>query len=640
MNSLTSSCDNIITPPALNSPVLDTPPKSTPASKQLLNILNSGNFEKHKKKLLNNFKLITPEELQQVLTSYFEGIAEKTTGKDHLKTVDQLAKLIPFTKLQAAAFSDHKSALIKAKAELHQAKYYLQNRKTKASPTLQAKVSAILDKIINFIESILNAFGVAELFKPATSMMQKQNQFQKIMTLVGFFSMITSMAEPLLGAAIAGPIIGGTLLFIGALSFIYPKIAPIPSHLPYGAKNWTKECQFGKLTDLSFTKGRKDILDEMASTLINSQKGSIKKHPLLTGESRVGKTQTAKAFVQAIERGDYPELKGKKVFYISTPKLCKESDMFEGKDPLDSIAEEIKHHKQDIILVLDEIHVAFKGEKFSLISQKLKDMLDAGGDLPYVIAITTTKEFLHYNMDKDEAFVNRFHPIKIESTGPEVTQEILTQSLLKSKEKALFEKDALQMIYQKTKHKPQPYTSDLVLKKCIDLTSKNQKPSGKKKIQELNNTKEFLASKGVASPLNTDAEDNIQEQIENLEQEIVSLKKELKIEQKQFDQLYQSRSEIFQVKARICSTVMKMQNVTTAKLCQRNKQDLSSFMLMKKFLGPALEAHVRKKGKELGINVFIDETIINKAVSLYGAGEQNKADSFSHRIKSNDEVIL
>lgn len=586
--------------------------KNPVITQRILDALNSGKLSKNKKQLVKDFAQITPDELKNVLTAYFDTASAKLKGEDPSKAAENLAELIPFEKLEKAVYADQKSSLIKAKSMLHQAKYYLENSEIKASSSLKSKFGDIIDSILSFVESTLSSFGVADLFKPATTHMQREAKFQKIMMLVSFFSMLTAVLFPLLGVAVAGPIIGGAMLLIGVISVIYPHIAPAPSFLP-NATNWTKECKKGKFEDVSFIKGRKEILDEMASTLIKSQKGEIKKHPLLKGESRVGKNQTVKAFVQAIEKGDYPELKGKQVFYVNAAELCKKADIFDGKDPLDQISEAMGRHRENIILVIDEIHVAFQGDKNSVIGQKLKSFLDAQGNFPYVIGITTSNEFQKY-ISCDEAFVNRFNPIDVKSTDSEVSQEIMAHYLLQKSKSSLYEKDALKKIYEKTKAKPQPYSSRVILDECIRLTSEKQTSPLKKKIQEHKNSKEFLASQNVSAPMDLDDQDEVSQNIAQLEEQIYTLEKQLAEEQRQFDHLFQIKEKISRVKAKTYQTVLKVSKAQGAKLSNDDKVQLNSLMLLSQFIAPALDTYVKSKAKELGVKVVIDDSVIEEAM--------------------------
>ncbi len=99
------------------------------------------------------------------------------------------------------------------------------------------------------------------------------------------------------------------VLGIVLVSTLWSVVKPMPSYLPPGAERWTQNKKMKEVY------GRKESLDEIAGIL------NMNRHALLVGPSRVGKSVTAKALPQAIERGDYPELKGKSVFRFNMADL-------------------------------------------------------------------------------------------------------------------------------------------------------------------------------------------------------------------------------------------------------------------------------------------------------------------------------
>ncbi len=567
-----------------------------------------------REKLLHDISTITPEALTSLLENLFEEGIHEGRFMDEEGTIHKLAEMIPLEALEKAIGTNPTEALQKAKGLFLQAKYYLEQQETQASPALSARFSNFLDAVISFIESILSAFGIADFFEPSETEFQSQHKFHKVMMLISFFSMLTALLVPVLGAAIAGPIIGGALLLIAAASVIYHYYPPPPSHLPH-AKNWTKECQNAGDAPLLFSKGRKEILDEMADALIKGQNGKLKKHPLLIGKSRVGKTQTAKAFAQAILRGDYPELKGKKVFYLNTTKLCKKGDFFNQKDPIEQISEAIGRHRDDYILVFDEIHVAFQGEKNGMIGQKLKEMLDQNGDFPNVIGITTKEEF-NAHISKDEAFVNRFQPIAVESTTAEVTQEILSHAVIASPEHPFCEKGALKSISEKTMNSSwtEPYSSLMLLQDCIQKTSSKQKSPLAKKIQEHKDHKEFLISQGTIAPIDFDEVDDVSQQIEELDKKLKDLEAALIQENEEFQRLMDGKKTRTAVRLQLYRTVMKIAEIKDGLPSSvQDKQEMGAFLLQSRFLSPAVDNFVRTQAKKLGVKAVIDEEVIEES---------------------------
>ena len=594
------------------------------ASQRILAALKSSKLiTRNRSGLRKDFVQITPEELKDVLGVYFQETITEIDPEDMTKALEKLARIIPMEKLDKAVAQGSKTALETAKSMLHEAKYHLNNSQDKSTYSLRTKLSDIIDSLILLLDRVFSSFGIADLFKPTNNIIDRDRVAHKIMMLVHFFSMLSAMLLPLLGLTLAGPIIGGTLLLLNILSLIFPYIRPLPSTMPF-TENWSKKYRQGKMGDLSLVKGRKEILDSLANTLVKNEKGELKKHPLLIGESGVGKTQAVEAFVQAIERGEYPELKGKKVFCVNTPVLFDKTDFLSTGDPLQQIQEAMGRHRNKIILVFDEIHVAYQEGKNALLGEKLKKMLDPHGEFPHVIGITTKKEFettfLPKESEKDAAHkiasLRRFNPITIENTDANVTQEILSHSLLKNGKSALREKNALQLIYEKThiKNLPQPQGALENLNECLIRTSATQTSPLAKKIEGLKNRKKFLASQGAAFSFNFEEEKDTSSEINQLKEQIRELKKELTSEKKQLKHLFRAKESIAKSKMETYKTVMKIGKIRSSKLSSKDKINVNTFLLMSRFLVPATETYVREKAKTFGIKVVIDETLIDEVV--------------------------
>ncbi len=315
---------------------------------KIMHNLRIGHVFNNKTEWKRNISALSNEQLKEVLDIVTRRIA---CLDNPIKTMEQLAEIIPLQQLQKAIQIEHPlhiDALQTAKEMLSEALQVLQAGDERPSLTLRLRLSAALNSLISMIESILSGFGIAEFFKPADSPLEASWKSQQIMMLLQFSTLLVTIIGTVVGSA---PI-GWTLASIAGLSLIYPYIRPAPSHLFKGI-NWTKQYNQGELL---VSQGRKKSLDEVAHALLASTK--VKTHPLLIGRSGVGKTETMKAFVQAIERGDYPELRGKQVFYFNTADLVKSSEMFQSENKaLSKISEEIGRHRNNIILVFDEIHL-------------------------------------------------------------------------------------------------------------------------------------------------------------------------------------------------------------------------------------------------------------------------------------------
>ncbi len=565
---------------------------------QRLKKINSGFFFCPDKTLVKKLKDVNPIELTKVLRCFFMDMVEKGEITDPVKFLDRMASVIPLGKLQEAA--EVKDALEKAKEMFKDAKHHLKMTRGNTSPSFRAHLSSILDGIISVIESIINSFGIKDFFKPADSEIHADFKAQKIMVLLSLFGMITTMILPILGAATGGLIIGGTLLAIAALSAIWPFIKPKPSYLPANAENWTKQVQQGGFV----AEGRKESLDEIANIL------KMNRHALLVGPSRVGKSLTAKAFVRAIERGDYPELKGKVVFRINTTDIIDQKASFlgGGSNILTQISEAMGRHRNDVILVLDEIHMACKNKE--KIADQLKTFLDEGGAFPHVIGITTVEDYKH--VKENNAFSQRFDRVDITSMQESETLNVLGDTLLRSPSRPPIKEGALEQIFKKATtdvNAPQPETSLRLLKRCINRTRDTQKSTREKDIIKKSSEIQSLYSQAAAC---RSRKKDVQQQIAVLEAQLRKLQNELSEEQKDLQKLYKSRNLLDRVTTETYASVIKISKMAQKKLNSKDEKQLNLFLLLHAFLDPSLESHIEAKAKALGVRAIIDKALIDE----------------------------
>ena len=571
---------------------------------QRLKKINAGYFFRPDRVLVNKLKVIEPVELTKVLKCFFMEMVQEDHITDPVKFLDRLATVIPLAKMQDAVKDDVEDALKDAKGMFEEAKLYLQMTEGNTSPSIRARISSVLDGIISVIESIITAFGIGDFFKPAESDIHADFKSQKIMMLLSLFSMITTMILPILGAATGGLIIGGTLLGIAALSAIWPFIKPRTTHLPANAENWTKQVQNGGFV----AQGRKESLDEIANII------KMNRHAILVGPSRVGKSLTAKAFAQAVERGDYPELKGKVVFRINTTDIVgqKASFLGGGNNILNKISAAMGRHRDDIILVLDEIHMACKNNE--KIADQLKTFLDENGEFPHVIGITTEEEYDSHVKDNN-AFSLRFDRVDIENTSQDETLRILGDTLLRSHSKPLIKEGALDHIYEKScevEDAPQPAASLKLLKRCINRTGKTQKSPTEKKIIEVSNKILSLRSQAAAS---RGRKKEAKVQIAELENQLSELQEVLSKEKIELDKLFKSKELLDRVTKETYCSVLKISAIAQKTLNSKNEKQLKLFLLLHEFLGKSLESHVEETAEALGVQAVIGEELIDEVAS-------------------------
>jgi ATP-dependent Clp protease ATP-binding subunit ClpA len=607
--------------------------KLSDSARTLLGLLKAGDFFKSSvlggravnSKITQAITSIKPQDLREALAVFFAERSSQVDAQDPMKVLDQLAELIPLEKLQDAIRTQHPthiSALQTAQKMLRQAHYYLEKTETKFSPSVHARLTIVFNGFISILEMIMTAFGIPDFFKPAKSEMHAQMKAQHVMALSYQYTMFSAMLIPFLGEKRGAYILGITQFCIVVLSLVYPHIKPFPFSLPK-MKNWSLHYQLGQL---EVAGGRKAILAQMAQTLIASKK--VKKHVMLLGETGVGKTQTVKDFAAAVERGDYPELKGKKVFYANTADLMNNTGgRFDDSDDIfEQISQKMGCHRDNIILVLDEIHLLCQSSeegKRTPLGDQLKSRLDNNdGNYPYVIGMTTEVEYFRDIYRHNPAFARRFKRINIDNTTPKQTLEILNNIFLQQAPKTLAQRKDMEYLLERTiqafsKHAAQPATAINILTQCIQRTAETQKPPSILKIEGTKNEMQQLDSKQVMGDFDELLpydQDTFETGIEKLQGELEKLKAELGEEEKKFKQVFQTQETLFFAKREMFRTVLKVSTFQEAHLSPANRKELNSFLLLSHFLSPALETQVRVQAKEIGVKVVIDRALIDEVI--------------------------
>jgi len=524
---------------------------------------------------------LPPAELRQVI----EWIGERE------ESLEPLAPFLSVEQLQGL------TQLRSAQSMLKEAETYL-NGHSHITPTLKTRLLNLLEIVITFIESIVASFGIGDFFKPSENSLHAEFKAQKIMMLLSWFTMLTGLLAPLIGAEMVAWIVGGTLLIIAGLSLLLPYIRVAPTQLPEG-ENWSKLLREGKLHAV---QGRRECLDQIARALAAGTR--VKTHPMLIGKSGVGKTETIKALVQAIERGDYPALKGKQVIYFNTATLVQHQEMFGGGNKiLSRISEEMGRHREKYILVFDEIHYALKEKEGSAIGEQLKTMLDPGNEnFPYVIGVTTEQEYDRDIYGNHAAFARRFKLIPISNPQPHETLEILSNTLLQYAKETLVDPGALSHLLEKTTQlypeAPQPYTAQKILMKCIQATSEGQRSPLERRVAALRSQLESLYAQAAVAPTDPHSAATLEAQLHLLETQLSQEKGAL--------------SRLFQLKQQLADTKRKtMQKVIQA----AHSSNLTPLYLLNNFQLPLLETRLRREATRLGVHAAITAPLIDQMIA-------------------------
>lgn len=551
------------------------------------------------KSLVTKLRKIEPDNLAQILNKIASEIAEGRIKDDPLKLIEKLIKLIPLNKLEEALNDDDQ--LEDVKNLYNEAECYLNATHPHSHHSLKAYLHLLLEGLTTLIETLIATFGISDFFKGAESEQQAENKARKILMMLTLLGALTTLLIPLLGAAQAGLIIGSTMLGFMVLSLIWPLIKPMPAYLPANAENWTKEIQQG----CKVPEGRKDSLDKIAAII------KMNRHVLLLGPSRTGKSLTAKAFAQAIHRGDYPELKGSHVFRINTSELVEQRPSFNGSggDVLKKITDAIGRHKEKVILVLDELHQALI--KNGVLANKLKTLLDEGGGFAHVIGISTQKEFDEH-ISKDVAFALRFDQVKIKNTAKEETIKILSDMIIQDSSHPLVAPDALEYIYETTlklnNEAPQPFDSTIILKRSINAIKMDQLTPIGIKITEISNTIRSLRSQLAANRAdNANAETRTK--LLELKKQRKKLKEQSAKDTEELHSLFKTKNLFDRVTEQLYRKVVNIHRSS------KNETDKKMFLMLREVLSPVLRNYIFEKSQKLGVNLIIDKALVDKMAS-------------------------
>ena len=595
-------------------------------SHKISSLLSSKRLFTSQKQIAKLLKPLTAHQFKGVMDGIALNLCGKDAPKDPLAALQRLASIVPLEELQGAirtAYPAHIDALETAKGMFHEAVYYLEKTQTKASPSLLARLSGIADIVISLIDTLIASYGLKTLFKPAEFEWEASAKKYNLEKILALFLAALAALSPTIGASSSALLAGALIAAFCAISLLSVYFQPIPFFLPE-AENWTKQFQQG---ELRVAGGRKSSIDEIAHTLIASKK--MKVHPMLIGKSGIGKTQTIQALVQTIEQGDYPELKGKKIFYINTANLVGAGA---GGKILSRISEAMGRHREKIILVLDEVHLACQKREGSAIGEQLKTLLDDGNrNFPYVIGITTEEEFYRDIYVNNSAFARRFKRINIENTDESETLEILNNFLLQQAPATLLENNALSALFQKaqaaySKTAAQPATSLRILSQCIKRTAITQKSTLVSKMDLASSQLRSLYSCGAVGQGSALLPYHSQRQvlIQKLEAEVQLLKAEIAGNNAQAERISQNQALLAFTKTASFRTALKVANFAKGKLSVQNANQRKAFLLLSHFLAPTLDAQIQAQGKALGVKTVIDTHLIDEVI-----GEEQENDKKS-----------
>lgn len=355
-----------------------------------------------------------------------------------------------------------------------------------------SKEFAIVRFFKNLLRTLAIAFSLVELGKEPSSYFETKYMLDIYWKLIEIpvkiiKFIISFFINPLISAAI---IVGGAVISTLA-SLIFKKwLSKCPDQLP-DCTNLTDQIKKGMIKPIY---GRDNELDKIINTLAANNE-TDRKHPLIEGDSGVGKSSLMFGLAWRIANGEVPDiLKNKKLFYVNTAELLKKVSPFALKDPLQLIMDKIANHKHEVILIFEEAH-----NLAQTLKERFKSLLDTSVDsLYYAIGITTPSEYAEHI--EPSTLKRRFEKIKISSTSKKQTLTILRNMLKQEAPDIILSNKVLNIIYKATNKKidnaQQPSQSINILSKVIEKIRRLQNGGAlSKHLHTLTSKKEDLTSK-------------------------------------------------------------------------------------------------------------------------------------------------
>ncbi|MEU5409217.1 ATP-dependent Clp protease ATP-binding subunit [Nocardia asteroides NBRC 15531] len=170
--------------------------------------------------------------------------------------------------------------------------------------------------------------------------------------------------------------------------------------------------------------GRAEEIEQTIEILSRRRKNN----PVLIGDPGVGKTAIVEGLAQRIVNNDVPStLADRRVIALDVGTLVAGSKYRgEFEERLTKILDEVRAHKDELIVFIDELHTivgAGGGGEGSMDAGNLLKPALARGEL-HVVGATTIDEYRKY-IEKDAALERRFQPVMVSEPSVADTVEIL-----------------------------------------------------------------------------------------------------------------------------------------------------------------------------------------------------------------------
>ncbi|MCB1071492.1 MAG: ATP-binding protein [Chlamydiia bacterium] len=503
------------------------------------------------------------------------------------------------------AFSGELPENLKAKAELLQreAEYFL-SKTTSHSHDGYLILQKLFNLIISIVETIFDVLGLQALLSRKDYEWQDENKSYKMMNLISFIGMLSTSILPLIGGDEARKKFAVFLTAIMGMSLIYPYFKPTPRDLPRGL-NWSEGI---RNREVEVLEGEKRILDQMAAAI------KMQKKVLLVGPSGAGKTETAKAFVEAIEEGRYPELRKLTSFYYNTADIIDGS----GWNLLGRIKALVGRNREKVLFIWDEFHVVCKDH----LADQMKTHFDPGPQgQPYAIVITTDEEIDAFRRGSHGALLRRFERIEISRCDNQRALRLLPSLLIRKMPEAIVlnPEELFTYLIDQCREKLPPerfipyqvHNALEVLNRCLELIGESQliTPSSEaladqSEIQAHTSLRVAGAASSVFA-IGAERDREISGKAARLsQQQAILIERECEVKA-----LFLKRGQLLAIKKLFYQTALKI-----AQSKKPLRSDLVKFHLIGSYVERFMQAAVIEEGERLSVKTVVDQRLIDQVI--------------------------
>jgi ATP-dependent Clp protease ATP-binding subunit ClpA len=575
---------------------------------------NTPKFSKDLAKILQN---LDNKELNDVLKQLVQYCYE-TNDLQKIETLQSsitLEKLEQLVKETTVNFESTTATAEKVDRLAAKLKSFSMKKKSELNTDLKKGKPFIFRFIAGFLNALINGLKMLDMGKPPSSIWELSYTLG-IYASIGaalveiFKLMLGYLQDPLTTAAVYA-----SIWIIGSIAaYIYFKFFhPAPRELP-NCKNITTEVKQGQTLPLI---GREVDINNLINVLVsNNNSRQTKQHPVLVGNSGVGKTELIYELARRISEGNVPPaLKNKQVFILKASKMLPDPGMISYMSAWEELSERMGNHKKDIIIFCDEIHEIWKGKGKS--AGDLQGLLDTSTDhLEFFIGATTYKDLADMGIrNLNDQIDRRYLPIEIKET----TEEDNSAGIAFDPEK---DHDLLKYVIKKTnKHMPkkaQPFKAMTILSRSIAKVEQSRTSEGQEKLKKLEN--DYTKATSQLSLVNLEGEKvnnpqikQVLDLIENLEKQIANCK----TEKAQNKQAFKTYLHLKDTSKKLAKTI---HDLCPMLIKNGPKKDKKTVLLKKKFLfskfimEPALNKTIKKVIDESHLNIHLTKKVIKTVI--------------------------